>query len=342
MKILIVLTGGTIGSTVSNSVIDVTDSSVYRLIDMYNKRYNNDVEFEVHKPINILSENLDLQHWNILCKFLSDIDYSNYDGIIITHGSDTLPYTSALIGYCFNTIDIPIVITASNYELSHPNSNGLHNFNQAIMLIRNVNKGVYTIYKNNNNETVVYIPTRLKEADIYTGEFSSFGQMQFGYMINNKLITEIDSEPLEEIYNNNDNIDIANDFSKNTILVIKPYPGLDYSNIKLTSSTKAVLHIMYHSSTACIDGDRDKDLRVFIERCRNSNIDVYGCSFNMSNSDRYASSKELLETGLIPLNNICMESAYVKLVLAYNQSKVEPIEIMKRNIYFEHIKISQN
>ena len=38
-KILVILTGGTIGSMVSENVVDLCEGSVYRLIDAYEKKY---------------------------------------------------------------------------------------------------------------------------------------------------------------------------------------------------------------------------------------------------------------------------------------------------------------
>ncbi len=70
MKILVILTGGTIGSLISDNVINVKEGASLKLIEMYQEREGNDIEFEVIQPLNILSENLDPSHWESLCDCL--------------------------------------------------------------------------------------------------------------------------------------------------------------------------------------------------------------------------------------------------------------------------------
>lgn len=100
MKILVVLTGGTIGSRVSEKIINVNSAAAYNLIKLYQDKYGTDIEFEVIQPMNILSENLIPSYWITLYDCLDKVEFNAYDGIIITHGSDTLAYTAAMTGFC--------------------------------------------------------------------------------------------------------------------------------------------------------------------------------------------------------------------------------------------------
>ncbi len=113
MKILVILTGGTIGSFSENNVLNTTDSSAYEIINKYREKYNSDVEFEVIQPFSILSENFTLETFNKLAETLNKTDFNAYDGIIITHGSDTVSYTSAFISMLFADRECPIVFVAS-------------------------------------------------------------------------------------------------------------------------------------------------------------------------------------------------------------------------------------
>ena len=51
-KILVVLTGGTIGSKSENGTVNINSASAYQIVDYYNKEYGNDVDFEVIQPVN--------------------------------------------------------------------------------------------------------------------------------------------------------------------------------------------------------------------------------------------------------------------------------------------------
>ena len=86
---------------------------------------------------------------------INSIDTALYSGVILTHGSDTLAYTSALLGMYFRHFDIPLFIIASNKPIGEKGSNGLFNFTSAVGLIKGGKyKGVFTLYER------VMLPTR--------------------------------------------------------------------------------------------------------------------------------------------------------------------------------------
>lgn len=311
-KILVILTGGTIGSKVEGKIINTTAASSYRLLQLYNEKYADDTEFEVIQPINILSENLTPVEWGVLCNCLLELNFEKYQGIIITHGSDTLSYTSALIGTMFENCSIPIVLVASNLALGLPGSNGMNNFRNAVCFIKESHMhGVFTIFENNKGEMPVYLSTHIVESDPFTDQFRSFTGKYFGKMNDEKFVATENYPCLME----SDDI-LWNGNFDNKILLIRPYPGLNYNNIDLNSKPKAVLHYMYHSATACTtDGYSIID---FAKKCNDLGIDFYCASFKNKDAALYDSSAKIVNSGVIPLYNISCEAAYAKLIIMYN------------------------
>ncbi len=337
MKILVVLTGGTIGSKVEGKIIDVNAATAYSLINLYEEKYGTDTEFEVIQPLNILSENLEPIHWEILCNCLDKIDFNQYDGIIVTHGTDTLAYTSAMLGYCYSNTPVPMILIASNYELQDARSNGLVNFYNAVRFIEEKKtKGVFVIYQNDRSENIVYLATRMVEADTYLDQFSSYGKVDFGQMKDGCFIrTEHEQNPsFEEMNCPKSNLLIRNTGFKKNVVLIHPYPGLDYSRIILDENVGAVLHCLYHSATAC-SGSGNYSTVDFIRHCKEKGIETYVSSFKQSVNDLYATSIDILDAGAIPLINISTEAAFAKLTVAYNQQSMKPEDFMKENIYYE-------
>ena len=106
-KILVIFTGGTIGSAINGESINVESDCKFRLVADYNLFYG-ERNFECIQLYNILSENVGFTHWEKLVEYLLKVNTSEYSGIIITHGSDTLSYkptkTSALIDSFFATV----------------------------------------------------------------------------------------------------------------------------------------------------------------------------------------------------------------------------------------------
>lgn len=346
-KILVVLTGGTIGSKIGEDAINVNEAAAYSLISLYNERFGDDMEFEVIQPLNVLSENMTPEQWNILVKALNEIDLKNYRGIVITHGSDTLAYTSALVGMLYGRAGLPIGLIAANYPLEDSRSNGINNFRAAVSFIKNENlPGVYTFYEDNKGIVQVYISTRLVEADCYEDQFQAFGGKAFGYMEKDHFIRN------NESYNpQQDQIKAyagaigteseAIGFSEN-VLLIRSYPGLNYSFYNWNTSKskpKAVLIGLYHSATACVSSDKEGQYSLveFARRCREAGIDVYAASFKSTDMKFYSSINTFLEAGIVPMCNISTEAAYVKLMLAYSNNG--GINIIDKNLYFEHLPI---
>ena len=340
-KILVIFTGGTIGSMTNGKEIDVDESRAFFLIDKFYQNSREQVEFETMRPLNILSENSTGKSLTILVNELLKIDYSKYDGIIITHGSDTLPYTSSLVGYVLAGIDIPVVLVASNYELSNPLSNGIRNFTAAVEFICHEKlAGIFVVFENKKGEMRLYLATRLVEAKAFDDQFSGYGEMDLGEIKNGKLIGNGKSvdyyrEKSGEISYVKYNHVILDD----NILFIRPFPGLNYEYFDFSGKKpKAILHGLYHSSTACageIGASELTSLAGFIKRCKEQEIDVYLAPFRNVEGDLYASSNILLESGGIPLSNITIEAALMKMMLAYNIGIKDVKEFMKKEIYFE-------
>lgn len=338
-KILVVFTGGTIGSRVNGSTIDVDDAVSRIIINNFTSKYPNaDVCFDSIQPMNILSENFTPRHWAMLYDSLCNVDLTHYDGVIITHGSDTISYTASFIGFTFASTQIPIVLTCSNYVLTDVKSNGQRNFENCVWLILNGNKaGVFVVYQNRNGKNIVYLATRIQEANPYNDQFTTCGGVDFGSIKNKQLILNISPEnpalPDASTYVQVPRKKIV--FSTQ-IGAIKAYPGLNYNNFAFGGDTKAVLCNLYHSSSNCVES-QEYSITSFISRCRQNDIDVYLMSFKHTDGDLYFTTKQIISSGGIPLRNISFEAAYVKLNLAYNQNEVSPKDFMNLSLYHEVI-----
>ena len=341
-KILVVLTGGTIGSRVENNVIDVNDTSPYRLLSLYEEFYGGEA-FEVIQPINILSENMTPDFLLILLKTLDRVPYEEYAGIIVAHGSDTLSYTSAFAGLLFHHIPIPMILIASNYPLGQAGSNGLNNFARAVEFIRGKSiRGVFALYQDRDEVNRVYLATRIHEAEPVHDQFRDFSGESLGKMENGKFILCKGNATTEEYFKAESDrerkLQVPDSFA-DRIMMIRPYPGMDYSVYQFDEKNKpaAILHYLYHSATACLSGEEYSFLS-FAKRCRKQKIDVYAASYKRTEGKQYATGDALLKAGVIPLLNISPEAAYAKLMLLYNSHKPVKREVMQENIYFERIE----
>ena len=79
-----------------------------------------------------------------------------------------------------------------------------------------------------------------------------------------------------------------------------------------------MLHLLYHSATACLDGGRggECDSAAFIRACVNRGIDVYLAPIG-KDGGVYPSTSVLEQAGAIPLPGLIEEAAFTRLSLAY-------------------------
>lgn len=334
--ILLLFTGGTIGSTAINGTVNTDNKQAYKLLDLF-KQSNADspkLHFTTLQPIQLLSENIFPSVWELLIQAVEAQNIAEYDGIIITHGTDTLAFTAAALGLYFNSIKIPILLVSSNYPLENSQANGLIHFACAVEFIKQRKQaGVFVPYQNPNSNTLVHLGTRLASSLQLSGDFVS---------VQSKAYLQFKNNSFQQLNSLTKQVCISTklkaSFSKN-ILLIKPYPGLDYSHFKL-DKVDIILHDLYHSGTACSTEDwgDNYSLSAFIKKCKLNNIPFYMAPA-INSSDAYDSTRSLIEQGAKMIWNISLETAYVKLLLAYgNFTDNQTInQFLENDIAYEHI-----
>lgn len=246
MKILTVFTGGTIGSTKSDGVISPDSKNSYKLLEMYSNK-DRKAEFTSVQPINILSENMNGKFLTQLYKCISSYNLSEFDGVIVAHGTDTLQYTAAYLSYAFGLCKTPIVLVSANFPLEDKRSNGFQNFCGAVELIKSgKGRGVFVSYTNTPYDvTVIHRASRVLPHSPYEDcIFSVFENSVFANYYDDSI------EKCRYYKEMNDKISMSYcaELEENSdVLYVKPYVGMTYPQI--TQKTKAILLEGYHSGT---------------------------------------------------------------------------------------------
>ncbi len=323
MKIAVIFTGGTIGSCVKDDFIGVDNKMQYVLL----KKYENDTEitFETFSPYSILSENLSANELNLLQEEISKRLAENYDGIIVTHGSDTLQCSSTAIEYAFPDCSIPIMFVSADYPLEDERSNGYPNLQGAVEFIRNkIGQGVFVSYKNDNeNITNIHIPSRILghnelSANVYSIDKFPFAQYNGNFTINNIKLPE-KKQPLG----------IVNYSDESQILVIPNVPGQSYSYC--LENTKAILFKPYHCATL---NTANEKLVNFCKRATENQIPMFVLGANSEAG--YESTRIYKELNINPLPHGTFISAYMKMWIATSMN-YDINEFMKKPITNEII-----
>ena len=314
MKVLVMTTGGTIGSVFNGTAIDVDESCSCAIARMYQKE-NPDFVYDAVSPLNLLSEALTADDLNTLSEAILRADTTPYDGVILTCGSDNLGYLSAFVGLLCCRWEKPLMIVATNLVLTDPDANGYENFSAAVRLIEKGVCGCFVPYRNADGVMYIHSATDLRQADL-SEDFYSFNGA-YAVMENGNIIPQ--KKYIQQIIPAIFDQDHLPRLSDNVAL-IHPYPLLDYSTLHLDGK-RAILHTLYHSATL------DAQKAVGLMR-RYKDIPVYLASFR-SGRKRYQTSVDMIDAGAIPLADISPECAYMKLLFAANQDRMTIAEFME-------------
>ncbi len=307
MKVLVITTGGTIGSAFNGAAIDVCDDGRCAAAERYAAEHQG-IQFDIKSPLNILSEQLTADDLNRLAKAVWEAEITRYDGVIVTVGSDNLAYLSALIGLLFGDCGVPICSVASDKVLSDEKANGYANFCCAVGLIRRGKAGAFVPYRGTDGVMVVHAATDLRQADL-SDDFVSFhgayGVWKDGVLIEKRpyirqtIPAVFDKAHLPQLEDN--------------VLLIHPYPMQAYARLN-TDGVRAVLHTLYHSGTL--------DARGAAQWAESlGGVPLYLASLR-SGRKVYATTAEAIRRGAIPLYDIAPECAYMKLLLACAQARL--------------------
>jgi|SRR6056297_5625 len=171
-KILLISTGGTIASTVRENGLTPTIKPEEML--KYIKGVENLCNIDTYQLLNIDSTNIQPEHWIDIVKFVKS-KYYKYDGFVITHGTDTLAYTSAALSYLIQNINKPIVLTGSQKPINVDTTDARKNLKDAIRYaVEDDAKGVHIVF-----DGKVIIGTRARKTR--TKSFNAFESINFPY-----------------------------------------------------------------------------------------------------------------------------------------------------------------
>lgn len=142
-KILFLATGGTIASVEKDEGL-VPGLSVEELLD-YLPESSSDLKIDGKILMNIDSTNLQPEQWKIIADSVHT-HYHDYDGFVITHGTDTLAYTSSALSYMLQGLGKPVVLTGSQVPISFKKTDAKKNVADALRFACEDIGGVFVVF----------------------------------------------------------------------------------------------------------------------------------------------------------------------------------------------------
>ena len=142
-RILLIATGGTIASKESGHGLAPAISStellgcVPQAADL--------CQVETLQLMNLDSTNVGPEHWLKISRCIQD-HYDQYDGFVITHGTDTMAYTAAALSYLIQRSPKPIVLTGAQRSIDEDTTDAKVNLLDALRYACAGDSGVCIVF----------------------------------------------------------------------------------------------------------------------------------------------------------------------------------------------------
>lgn len=125
-KVLVIGTGGTISCVKAENGL-APGSSVSELV----KEIELPVEIHSEQLFELDSTDMTPRHWEQLARHIRE-RYDEFDGFVITHGTDTMAYAAAALSVLIQNSRKPIVFTGSMKPMSEKDSDAPKNLRDAV------------------------------------------------------------------------------------------------------------------------------------------------------------------------------------------------------------------
>jgi L-asparaginase len=93
-------------------------------------------------------------------------EYRNYDGFVVTHGTDTMAYTGAALTYILQGLNKPVILTGSQYSMADSKTDAIQNLNDSLLLASEDIAGVFIVFDGKviNGTRAIKVKTRSYDA----------------------------------------------------------------------------------------------------------------------------------------------------------------------------------
>lgn len=180
-NLLIITTGGTIASEPTEHGLSPagTGEKFLDCVPIIKEKYN--VTCLALK--NIDSSNIRPADWQDIAQSIKD-NYQNYDGFVITHGTDTLAYTASALYAMLTNLAKTVVITGAQYPITAPITDAKKNlYDSVITAMESGLNGVFVVFNGKIMQADKIKKIRTKDFDA----FESIGTPNVATIDNNRI-----------------------------------------------------------------------------------------------------------------------------------------------------------
>ena len=320
-KILLLTTGGTIASMPGGEGLEPQRSGVMeRELEQLRTYY----DITVQDVMCLDSSNITPEEWQLIARHIFE-HRTGFDGIVVSHGTDTMAYTASAVTFMLPNIDVPVVFTGSQLPLADMLSDGPDNLRTAFAMAASGNPGVFLAFDRK-------VMLGCRAVKVRASGFSAFESVNARYAAQvSNLGLVVDPQVLPE---RTGEAMLCPAISREVFL-LKLTPGLNpavfdmlaamgYKGIVIEAFGLGGVNVLH------------KGLRG-IRRAVEDGISVVvttQCLYDSSDLRVYQVGNKLLELGVIQGRDMTSEAAMTKLMWAIGQGMEQPeiAQLFERNL----------
>ena len=320
-KILLMTTGGTIASVPGGEGLEPMRSGVMeRELELLRTYY----EITVLDVMCLDSSNIRPEEWKQIATEIFN-NRHGFDGIVVSHGTDTMAYTASAVTFMLPNIDLPVVFTGSQLPLRDMLSDGPDNLRTAFAMAASGCPGVFLAF----DRKVMLGCRAVKVRASGFSAFESVNARYAGRVSNLGLVLDPDVLPVRS-----GEASLKPDVSKNVFL-LKLTPGLNPAIFDMLAAMgyRGIVVEAFGLGGFNVLG---KNLRG-IQRAVEDGVSVVvttQCLYDSSDLRVYQVGNRLLDMGVIQGRDMTSEAAMTKLMWAIGQGyeQEQIAELFSRNL----------
>jgi glutamyl-tRNA(Gln) amidotransferase subunit D len=341
-KIIILHTGGTIASQVdynTGGVVPHYDSKEF--LELF-PELQAIAHIDSKLVFQMFSEDLEPSHWKKLADAVEKEYHAGAKGVIITHGTDIIHYTSAILSFMLQNLPIPVLIVGSQRSPDRGSSDAYLNLFCAVKFLAETDfKGVGVCMHGSSNDDYCFIHLGVKVKKMHTSRRDTFRS------INTLPIAKVTKEKIEYLREYNKisagKFHVLGKFKK--VGLLKSYPGMSHDAFKffldnnydgLIIEGTGLGHLpinVLDDATA-----HHADLLALLTQMSKKMVIVMcsQCPYGSVDMNVYSTGRYLLKAGIIDGRDMTPETAYVKLSwLLGNFTEYQAREMINKNLVGE-------
>jgi L-asparaginase len=337
-SILVIYTGGTIGMIKdenTGSLVPFNFKNTYELIPILEK-FEYTLDFFSFDPI-IDSSNALPEHWIKIAEVIES-NYSDYDGFVVLHGSDTMAYTASALSFILENLNKPVIITGSQLPIGDLRTDGRDNLITAIEIAASkidctpVVPEVCIFFEDKllrGNRTIKYSAEHFKA--FISGNYPPLAEVGIFIKFNHNNILKPNFKKLKVHKTINENVGI-----------LRIFPGITPRFVKSVVEDSGIEGLVLESYGV---GNAPTE-KWFIDILKNALdrgviiLNITQCITGAVEHGKYETSSKLEEIGVVSGKDMTTEAGITKLMylLGRFNEKEKIKETLKRSLRGEVIK----